>query len=62
MDPSFVRWFYHNMNSKKPPLVAWKMVTKPKSSGGIGVINLKLQNEVLVLKNLHKFYNRKDLP
>jgi hypothetical protein len=26
------------------------------------VINLRLQNEILLLKNLHKFYNREDLP
>jgi hypothetical protein len=55
-------WRGGDINNKKSPFAAWKMVTKPKSKGGIGVINLRLQNEVLLLKNLHKFYHRKDLP
>jgi hypothetical protein len=38
------------------------MVTKPKSKGGLGVINLWRQNEVLLLKHLHTFYNKDDLP
>jgi hypothetical protein len=38
------------------------MVTKPKLKGGLGVINPRLQNEVLLLKNLDKFYNKQDLP
>jgi hypothetical protein len=33
-----------------------------KSSGGLGVINLELQNKALLMKNLHKFYNRADIP
>jgi hypothetical protein len=33
-----------------------------KSSGGLGVINLELQNKALLMKNLHKFYNRADTP
>jgi hypothetical protein len=38
------------------------MVTKTKANGGLRVINLKVQNEALLMKNLHKFYNKKDLP
>jgi hypothetical protein len=38
------------------------MVTKPKSRGGLGVINLRMQNEALLIKNLHKFFNKADLP
>lgn len=30
--------------------------------GGLGVINLKLQNDALLLKQLDKFYNRVDTP
>jgi hypothetical protein len=33
------------------------MVLEPKSKGGLGVINLRLQNDALLLKQLHKFYN-----
>jgi hypothetical protein len=31
------------------------MVCKPKKKGGLGILNLKLQNEALLLKYLHKF-------
>jgi hypothetical protein len=43
-------------------LAAWPMVCKPKKKGGLGVLNLKLQNEALLLKYLHKFYNKVDTP
>jgi hypothetical protein len=54
-------WRGGDVNARKPPLAAWKMVTKPKSKGALGVINLRRQNEVLLLKHLHKFYNKDDL-
>jgi hypothetical protein len=31
-------------------------------SGGLGVLDLQVQNKALLLKNLHKFYNRHDIP
>ena len=43
-------------------MAAWDMVCKPKRCGGLGVLNLKIQNEALLLKFLHKFYNHCDLP
>jgi hypothetical protein len=46
---------------KKPSQVAWKAVCKPKAQGGLGVINLELQNKALLLKCLHKFYNRANI-
>jgi hypothetical protein len=52
-----------NDNSKKGGnLVAWPMVQKPKLRGGLGIINLRLQNDALLLKHLHKFYSKKDTP
>jgi hypothetical protein len=50
------------VNGERAPLVAWKKVTRPKMKGGLGVIKLRVQNEVLLLKNLHKFFNKADLP
>jgi hypothetical protein len=35
-------------------LTAWDMVYKPKDSGGLGILNLKLQNQGVLLKYLHK--------
>lgn len=34
---------------------------KQKDKGGLGVINLTLQNEALLLKQLDKFYRKKDV-
>ena len=50
------------MNDKKPALAAWNLVTRPKSEGGLGVIKIQVQNNALLLKNHHKFFNRMDLP
>jgi hypothetical protein len=37
------------------------MIVKPKPNGGLGVLKLETQNEALLLKYLHKFYNNHDL-
>jgi hypothetical protein len=52
-------WMGGDVNAKKPPLATWKLVPKPKSKGDLGVIKLMLQNDVLLMKNLHKFFNIK---
>jgi hypothetical protein len=38
------------------------MVCLPKSEGGLGVLNLETHNEALLLKNLHKFFNKTEIP
>jgi hypothetical protein len=43
-------------------LVAWKKICRPKDQGGLGVLNLDIQNKALLLKNLHKFFNNHDIP
>ena len=43
-------------------LAAWDMVCCPKRNGGLGVLNLKIQNDALLLKLLHKFDNQLDMP
>jgi hypothetical protein len=43
-------------------LIAWKKVTRLKMNGGLEVIKLRVQNEALLLKNLHKFFNKAELP
>ena len=42
-------------------MAAWDLVIKPKNKGGLGVINLTLQNEALQLKQLDKFYCKVDV-
>ena len=38
------------------------MVCLPKMEGGLGIINLKTHNEGLLMKFLHKFFNKMDIP
>jgi hypothetical protein len=46
----------------KPALVAWKKVCRSKQQEGLGVLNLDIQNKALLLKNVHKLFNRVDTP
>lgn len=55
-------WRGGDINNKSPPKAAREMVCLPKSEGGLGVLNLRVQNEALLLKYFDKFYNRKDIP
>jgi hypothetical protein len=55
-------WRGADINAKKPPQDAWKSVCKPKTQGGLGVINIEMQNKALLMKNLHKIYNRAGTP
>jgi hypothetical protein len=34
----------------------------PKKEGGLGVLHLETHNEALLPKNLHKFYNKVNIP
>lgn len=55
-------WRGSDINGKKPPLAAWDMVCTPKHEGGLGGLQLSTQNDALLMKFLHKFYNRADIP
>ena len=55
-------WHGTDINRKGNCLANWKMVCKPKNAGGLGVLNLKTHNMALLLKHLHKFYNKHDIP
>jgi len=55
-------WRGSEVNAKGKSLVAWPKVTKPKNKGGLGVVELRSQNEALLIKHLDKFYNKRDIP
>lgn len=42
-------------------LKQWNLVARPKREGGLGAVKLSRKNDSLLLKNLHKFFNRADL-
>lgn len=46
---------------KHNSLAVWDLICRPKLKGGLGIINLKIQNQGLLLKQLFKFYNRLDI-
>ena len=55
--------WHGNLEQKKSyNLVAWQTVQMPKDKGGLGVINLCLQNDALLLKHLDKVYDKVDVP
>jgi hypothetical protein len=51
-------WRGSTINEKGTPKAAWKMVCIPKVENGMGVIDLEQQNKALIIKNLHKFFNK----
>ena len=55
-------WRGNQVNGHAMPKAAWKLVCKTREEGGLGIINLQLQNQALLMKNLDKFFNERDLP
>jgi hypothetical protein len=55
-------WRGNNPSSTRKSLASWDRVCTPKEKGGLGVINLRVQNTALLLKHMVKFYNGADLP
>jgi len=55
-------WRGSDINGRSQPKAAWEMVCLPKEKDGLGVINIETQNQALLMKNLDKFYNKRDIP
>jgi hypothetical protein len=55
-------WRGNNPESTKQSLASLEMIYKPKSSGGLGILDFRKQNEGLLLKHLHKFFNKENIP
>jgi hypothetical protein len=51
-----------DVNKKGGYLVAWKHACRSKANGRLGIIDLRAHNAALLMKFLHKFYNKADLP
>lgn len=55
-------WRGSDLNAKQPPKATWPVVCLPKVEGGLGVINIETHNDSMLLKFLHKFFSRADIP
>jgi hypothetical protein len=55
-------WRSANINAKKPPQVAWNLVREPKKQDALGVLHIETQNKALLVKNMHKLFNRLAIP
>ena len=55
-------WRKYETQDRGMVLIAWDKVCLPKSHGGLGVLDLQAHNQVLLVKFLHKFLNREDIP
>jgi hypothetical protein len=55
-------WRGNSERKKGGNLVAWPLAQRPKIKGGLGIKNLLLHNDALLIKQLHKFYSKVDVP
>lgn len=55
-------WRSPDLADHRPAMVAWSIFCRPKEQGGLGICNISVQNKALLLKNLHKFFNRHNIP
>jgi hypothetical protein len=53
-------WRGSDFRKKGHNLAAWELVRRPKEKGGLGVINLSVQNDALLLKQLDNFYRKEN--
>jgi hypothetical protein len=54
-------WKGKDIEQKGKCLVKWENVCKPKKAGGLAVLNLRIQNIALLMKDLFKFMNNQDI-
>jgi hypothetical protein len=55
-------WAKEEESGSAQSLAAWSLVCRSKKKGGLGIINFVLHNQALLLKQLHKFYSKADIP
>lgn len=48
------------INSRKPPVIAWDIMCKPKDKGGIGFINCMIWNEAAIAKYVWNISKKAD--
>ena len=54
-------WRKHR-DEPAPSLAAWELICRPKNKGGLGILNLGVQNVALLLKHASNFLNKREIP
>ena len=63
MDASRARMVWQEtLEKKRYHLVNWQTVCVPISYGGLGIMDLEVMNKCLLMKHLHKFLHKENLP
>ena len=55
-------WRKYGSQDRGAVLIAWSTVWQPKSNGGLGILNIEVHNQALLMKQVHKFLNRENIP
>lgn len=55
-------WRKYGSHDRGLVLISWEKVCLPKSHGGLGVLDLQVHNQAMLMKFLKKFFNREDIP
>ena len=54
-------WRKFGQEQQGPALISWKKVCQLKDEGGLGILDIALHSKTLLMKNLHKLFNKEDL-
>jgi len=55
-------WRKFGTQDRGTALIAWEKICRPKTHGGLGVLDITSHNKALLLKFMHKFLNKFDSP
>jgi hypothetical protein len=56
------QWRKNDLEAKSSRLAAYELFYRPKDQDELDVVNFSSQNNCLLMKHLHRFYNRASLP
>lgn len=55
-------WRKYGTQDRGEVLIAWTTACQPKENGGLGILNIETHNKALLMKHIHKFLNKENIP
>ena len=55
-------WRKYGSQDRGAVLIAWNTACQPMANGGLGILNIEVHNKALLLKQVHKFLNKENIP